>query len=315
VEIEAKVVLATRCDLGEGLHWDSQRKLLWFVDIHGPTLHWFDPATRAAGSRSLPEPIGWVLSVRNSERLLVGLKSGTALLDAFNESAQPEWVDRSFPGQADQRLNDAKADKLGRLWYGSMSATDESQPVGRFARCEIGRRSPVIVDAGYTVTNGPAFDADCTTLLHSDSGRGIVYRYSLDVHTGVASPRAIWKKFAAGDGYPDGMCFDAEGCVWIAHWGAAKLCRYDSEGTRLLTVDLPAAQVTNVCFGGEHMDRIFVTTASRGLSGEQKRHNRPPERCSKSRVSTRAACPRGRSRLRTERVSLNIQREPGIVTR
>ncbi len=66
------------------------------------------------------------------------------------------------------------------------------------------------------------------------------------------------------------MCFDAEGCVWIAHWGAAKLCRYDSEGARLLTVDLPAAHVTNVCFGGEHMDRIFVTTASRGLSAEQR---------------------------------------------
>ena len=267
---QAKVVLATRCDLGEGLHWDVARQLLWFVDIHAPTLNWFDPVTRAAGSRVMPEPIGWVLSVRNSERVLVGLKSGIALLDAFAGGTQLEWLDRSFPGRADLRLNDAKADELGRLWYGSMSASDESQPVGAFARCDIGNGPPVVVDTGYTVTNGPAFDAECTTLLHSDSGKGITYRYSIDERGELPTGRSVWKRFAADDGAPDGMTFDAEGCVWIAHWGAAKLCRYDGEGKRLLTVGVPAANVTNVCFGGRNMDRLFVTTAARGLDNVQR---------------------------------------------
>ena len=267
---EAKLALATRCDLGEGLHWDPRRQLLWFVDIHAPALHWFDPVTCAAGSRPMPETIGWVLSARNSERVLVGLKSGIALLDPFDERAPLDWLDRSFPGHADLRLNDAKADSLGRLWYGSMSAVDESQPVGCFARWDVGNGPPVVVDSGYTVTNGPAFDAECTALLHSDSGKGITYRYSIDERSGLPTGRSVWKRFAADDGAPDGMTFDAEGCVWIAHWGAAKLCRYDGGGGRLLTVDIPAANVTNVCFGGRDLSRMFVTTAARGLDAAQR---------------------------------------------
>jgi hypothetical protein len=147
---------------------------------------------------------------------------------------------------------------------------DESQPVGRFARYEIGASAPVIVDSGYMVSNGPAFSEDCTLMLHSDSLRRVTYRYAVDVRSGAASERVLWKSFAEDDGYPDGMTFDAEDCVWIAHWGAAKLCRYDSEGNRLLTVEIPTSNVSNVCFGGKDMSRMFVTTASQGLSDAQR---------------------------------------------
>jgi xylono-1,5-lactonase len=270
VGIQVKIALPTQCALGEGLHWDVQRNLVWFVDIHGPDLYWFNPETREYGSRSMPEPIGWVLSARNSERVLVGLRSGVALLDAFDKSAQPEWIDRRFPTDTDHRLNDAKADKLGRLWYGSMSASDESKSVGCFARYEVGNGFPVIIDGGYLVTNGPAFNEDCTVMLHNDSGRRLTYRYTVDVQSGVSTERSIWKRFVEDDGFPDGMNFDADGCVWIAHWGAAKLCRYDGEGNRLLTVEIPTSNVTNVCFGGKDMARMFVTTASRGLSSAQR---------------------------------------------
>lgn len=265
-----EVVVPTRCVLGEGLHWDERRELLWFVDIHGPMIYWFDPDSGRTASRSLPEPVGWVLSASNSDRVVVGLKSGLALLDPLDERSQLEWLDRRFPGDPGQRLNDAKADALGRLWYGSLSATDESQPVGRLARYEIGGAAPLIVDSGYLVSNGPAFNEDCTLMLHSDSLRRVTYRYAVDGQSGAVSERTIWRSFAEDEGYPDGMTFDAEDCVWIAHWGAAKLCRYDSDGNRLLSVEMPTSNISNVCFGGKDMSRIFVTTAWQGLSDAQR---------------------------------------------
>jgi sugar lactone lactonase YvrE len=213
-----------------------------------------------------------VLSVENLDRVLVGLRSGIALLDAFDDSAQIEWVDRQFPSDADHRLNDAKADSRGRLWYGSVSASDESKPVGCLARYAMGDPAPVIVDTGFKVANGPAFNNDCTVMLHNDSGRRLTYRYEIDGESGMPTKRCVWRQFDEHDGYPDGMNFDADECVWIAHWGAGRLCRYDIRGNRLLTIRIPTLNVTNVCFGGKDMSRMFVTSASYGLDDRQKIH-------------------------------------------
>jgi D-xylonolactonase len=268
--MQVKVAFAAQCRLMEGLHWDARRNLLWFVDILGQTVFWFDPDTRNAGKRVLSEPVGWVLSIADSDRVLVGLKSGIALLNAFDEATPVEWLDRRFPGHVDQRLNDAKADKHGRLWYGSLSAVDQSQSVGRLARYEFDGSAAAIVDGGYQVTNGPAFNGDCSVMLHSDSRRRITYRYDMDAVTGATTQRAIWREFAEDEGSPDGMSFDGEGCVWIAHWGAAAVCRYDLHGNRLLAIAMPATNVTNVCFAGSELNRMFVSSASCDLNDAQQ---------------------------------------------
>ena len=267
--VRVKVALPLKCALGEGLHWDEQRNLLWFVDIYGPRLFWFNPDTYQVGERGLPDLVGWVLSVEDSDRVLVGLRTGVALLDVFDDSARVEWINRQFPSDVDHRLNDAKADETGRLWYGSMSATDESKRVGELACYLVGKGNPVVVDRGFKVTNGPAFNRDCTVMLHSDSAERLTYRYAMNAVTGSVTERSVWKQFGEDDGHPDGMTFDAEDCVWIAHWGASKLCRYDAHGNRLLTVRMPTSNVTNVCFGGKDLNRIFVTSAGYGLGRGQ----------------------------------------------
>ena len=63
---------------------------------------------------------------------------------------------------------------------------------------------------------------------------------------------------------------ETDGRVWIAHWGAGKVCRYDIHGNRVFTVRIPTTNVTNVCFGGRDMTRMFVTSASYGLDDAQR---------------------------------------------
>jgi len=75
---------------------------------------------------------------------------------------------------------------------------------------------------------------------------------------------------AQKEGYPDGMTIDAEGKLWIAHWGGWQVTRWDpSSGEKLNAIKLPVSQVTSVCFGGEHFDEMFITSARRGLTSEQ----------------------------------------------
>ena len=271
-KIEVKVALSINCQLGEGLHWDRHRKKLLFVDITVNTLYSFDIDTFVVDKKVLTEPIGWVLPIAHSHKLLLGLKSGIAIVDSIDNASEIEWVNRSFPNDPEQRLNDAKADRFGRVWYGAISVIDESRPGGRLARMNFTNDQLDIIDAGYEVTNGPAFNKSQTIMLHNDSRKQITYLFDIDPTTGDAMNKRIWKTYSLDEGFPDGMSFDDNEHIWIAHWGVGKVVQYNLEGQKLTEVQLPVKNVTNVCFGGANFDRLFVSSAS-GTIGNESAEN------------------------------------------
>jgi sugar lactone lactonase YvrE len=260
--------LCTR--LGEGLHWDALAGCLWMVDIHGRQLiRALDEAGSPPQRWPLAQRVGWAIPCRDGSALLLGLQEGFARvalpLPAPGTLLQTNWVHRPFGGHTALRLNDAKADASGAVWAGSLNNDDESRSDGCLFRLGTDGNFTV-VDEGYTVANGPALRADGRLMLHTDSGRRTLYAFDLDVEAGTASGKRVWRRFADDEGYPDGMCFDAEGCVWVAHWGAGCVSRFSADGALLRRIALPARHVTNVCFGGRALDRLFVSTARAGLS-------------------------------------------------
>jgi sugar lactone lactonase YvrE len=253
--------------LAEGLHWDAQHAQLWGVDIHGRQLWCWDLQAPTWQSWPMPQRVGWVLPVAGGSQLVLGLQQGFALAER-NDPTRVRWLQQPFAGQPALRLNDAKADATGAIWAGSLNNDDESRSDGCLFRLDTAGHLKV-VDTGYTVANGPAINADGTLMLHTDSGRRTIYAFTLDAEAGTLSDKRVWKVFAETDGYPDGMCFDSEGCVWVAHWGAGCISRFAPDGSLLRRVQIPATQVTNVCFAGLGLDRLFVSTARVGLSEDQ----------------------------------------------
>ncbi len=255
-------------ELGEGLHWDPSRQRLWMVDIIGKRLLAVAPGKADHWERLLPQRVGWVLTEQDSSALLLGLQEGIGRLQD-PEASEVSWLSRMFAGNPSLRLNDGKADSSGAIWAGSLNHDDETRPDGALYRVDPRTGSTSLVDSGYLVANGPAIDKEGGLMLHSDSGRRVIYSFNLNVSTGVISGKRIWKQFLAEEGYPDGMCFDADGCVWVAHWGAGCVSRFGPHGELLRRVNLPVSNVTNVCFGGPALDRLFVTSAKVGLTRQQ----------------------------------------------
>lgn len=68
---------------------------------------------------------------------------------------------------------------------------------------------------------------------------------------------------------PDGLAVDAEGYVWSAHWGGWRITRYDPQGRIDRVIAMPVPNVTSLAFGGDDLDRMFVTSARLGLSEAQ----------------------------------------------
>jgi len=249
--------------LGEGLLWSSAENALYWVDILTPALHRLYLDDGRIESWPVPEMIGWVVERREAPGLIAGLRSGFAELSlapfAIRRIVDPE------PRLPDNRMNDAAVDRKGRIWAGTMdvNATRDS---GALYRLDADRNLETM-DDGYRVTNGPAFSADGRIMYHNDTGRGLIYRFEVTAE-GELNNKAVFRSFPRGWGAPDGMAVDSEGGLWVAHWGGGRVSRFTPKGEHDRSIALPTPQITNCTFAGPCMDRMFVTSASVGLSGD-----------------------------------------------
>lgn len=256
----SKLLLQKQCDLGEGLHWDSHRALIWFVDINSKELMSFDLETKKLSTFSMPEKIGWVITKINSSDLVIGLKSGIALFNPENGLDSLSWINKNFPSKQEVRLNDAKADEMGRIWAGSLNEKNDTLLDGCLVKYELNGQ-PVIMDKNYCVANGPAINTINQKLFHTDSSKRIIYEFRFDSKRGLISNKKIWRVFEDAEGHPDGMCFDKQGFLWVAHWGGGMVSKLDENGQTVAQIPIPAKYVTNVCFAGPNLDRLIVSTA------------------------------------------------------
>lgn len=245
--------------LGEGPLWHDGEQALYWVDVHGAAVHRRDPVTDRIRSWRTPFRIASLARRRSggfiggSERGLVAIDSGFA---SFTILAEPE------PDRPGNRFNDGKTDRIGAFWAGTMDDAEvaASGALYRFAADHSWTR----IDDGYRVTNGPAFSPDGATLYHADSARQQVYRFDVDAD-GSVGERRLFAQFRVGEGYPDGMTVDAQGCLWIAFWDGWCVRRLAPDGERLAEIAMPVQRPTSCAFGGAGLDILFVTSATVGL--------------------------------------------------
>ncbi len=248
-----------RDKLGEGTLWSARDNAVYWTDIIAPALNRLSLADGSIDRWAMPEPIGWVAE-RQAGGFITGLQSGFARLTldplAIEPFGDPE---QHLPGN---RMNDGKADADGRIWCGTMDMA-EQEDSGAFYRLDPDGRW-IQMDRGYRVPNGPAFSPCGNWLYHTDSARQTVFRFARTEGGGL-SHREVFIQFGDADGYPDGMTVDADGHLWIAHWGGSRVSRFTPEGKLDRAIPLPAQQVTNICFAGAGLNRMFVSSAAVGL--------------------------------------------------
>ncbi|HEY0623952.1 SMP-30/gluconolactonase/LRE family protein [Sphingomonas sp.] len=242
--------------LGEGPLWSARDDAVYWTDILGHRINRLSLAGGAVESWRMPGYTGWVIE-RESGGFVAGIGREVAVLDP--DGTIIDRIARIEPDRAGNRVNDAKADAAGRVWMGTMPITAD-KPTGGFYRLDP-EGAVTLVDHGYSIANGPAIGADGQTILHTDSGLGIIYRFQLDA-AGNPGERTEFIRFEPHWGKPDGMTFDAEGGLWVACWGGGCVMRFTPEGERDRIIELPASQISSCTFAGPNLDRMFVTSAA-----------------------------------------------------
>jgi xylono-1,5-lactonase len=248
--------------LGEGPVWVEREEALYWVDIKGCQIFRLDSG---GDVRSWPTPfrIGSI-APREGGGFIAGTENGIGMIDLGANAF--DLVDDPEADLPDNRFNDGKVDRSGRFWAGTMDDTERS------ARGTLYRIDPDLgwtpVDRDYRVTNGPAFSPAGEVMYHNDSARQVTYAFDLD-RGGHASNRREFARYGEGEGYPDGMAVDSEGCLWIAFWDGWCVRRYSPAGECLETIATPVSRPTSCAFGGINLDLLYITSARIGLDGLQ----------------------------------------------
>jgi len=244
--------------LGEGPVWVEREQALYWLDIKGRKVFRIDEQEQL---REWPTPVRvGSLAPRADGGFIAGTEDGVAFVEL--EEGRFEIVHHPEEHLPDNRFNDGKVDRRGRFWAGSMDDT-ERDATGTLYRVDPDMRFSRI-DEGYKVTNGPAFSPSGDILYHNDSARQVTYAFDL-ASDGTVGERRVFARYGEGEGYPDGMTVDADGCLWIAFWDGWCVRRYSPDGECIGKLDVPVSRPTSCAFGGAALDRLFITSASIGL--------------------------------------------------
>lgn len=255
--IKAAPVWTLKALLGEGPLWAEDARQLWFTDIEGRALQRFDPAVGVGERFAVDGRPGFIVRVANGG-FVVGIERALRSWDGQHLGD----VLAEVPDVAGIRLNDATVDPRGRLWFGSMDAACATPTGAVHLYDSVSLRT---VGGRCAITNGPAVKRDGRTLYHVDTAAGRIEAFEIGARDTLEDGRTF-AIIDPADGVPDGVTLDAEDCLWVALWGGWAVRRYDPDGRPMLTVRVPASQVTKIAFGGDDLRTAYVTTARIGLS-------------------------------------------------
>ena len=263
MHVNGHTIIRADTELGEGPLWCERTQSLLWIDGSRPQIlrwRWGAEAVEAWPQQRPPA----ALALADDGRLVVAFR------ERFGIAAHPGAPvhDLEVPGLdlGDERFNDAKVDRAGRLWIGTIDRALKRR-IGSL-RCfdNAGIR---VMDRGFALSNGMGWSPDGNTMYFSESFDRQVHRYRSDLRTGGIERDGVLASYLGGEPKPDGLTVDEAGGIWCVVFGAGRIDRIWPDGTLDRSISLPVSQPTSCVFGGPDLRTLFVTTATFRLAPEE----------------------------------------------
>lgn len=251
------------CELGEGSLWHAERNQLF----------WFDILNHKLRSRDGDAPLEWlfdrpVSAAARVDRETLMVAGAGALMRFDIGSGRYETVCGLETDKPGNRSNDGRADPWGGFWISTVGRKGEKEAgsIWRYFRGEMRR-----LHERLTTPNAICFDRERGLAHFSDTSLHKVWRQKVGRNGWPEGEPELFLDLSGEGLKPDGGIIDAQGSLWVAHWGDGSVGRYSRQGERQEIVRLPVTQPSCPAFGGPALDTLFITTAQEGLSEEDLR--------------------------------------------
>lgn len=262
-----ELAFAQEATLGECLLWQGGR--WWWTDIEGAALHAWGPGDAQALTVKLPARLGSFAHAR-SGRVLMGLDKRLVLAVLDGSTAQLQELVPVDAAQRRTRINDGRTDRRGFFVFGTMDElAEERRAIGSFYQYSMQHGLRRLALPAAAIANSICFSLDGDTMYFCDTLTRVIQQCDYDAQ---AAQVANIRPFALVDtrhAWPDGSVIDADGCLWNAQWGGARVVRYAADGRVMRVVRVPVKNPSCPAFGGDDLRTLMVTTARQDLGREE----------------------------------------------
>lgn len=237
---------------GLGYISDTQHGTIYRIADDGSASLW---ATTGApnGHKILPD--GTHLVCDGSHHAVLRLDAnGTVIGKASSESA-------GIPLRAP---NDLTLDSHGGFYFTDPGGSSEKNPIGTVHYVDKPGRTH-LVTGDLAFPNGIVLRPDGRTLLVAESGHNRILSFEVEA-PGKVGGRKVFAKLPQKSGdqianSPDGIALDADGNLFVAHYGMRQVQVLGPDGTLRRTYAAGNLTTSNVAFGGPELNRLYVTGA------------------------------------------------------
>jgi sugar lactone lactonase YvrE len=263
--------------LGESPFWHPLEHKLYWIDIPARQVLRMQEVSGTVETWDLPSEPGCIAPAA-SGGLVLALRHGVfrarqwggPLLQIATLDYDPAYM----------RANDGKCDALGRFWIGTIDETKSAHNAALYCLdCRNGLVPHPERKLEHAITaNGLAWSPDGGILYWSDTPSHAVRAWNFDAPLATLSAERTFHQFAPKSaslpvasygGRPDGAAVDAEGNYFVALYEGRRVCQLAPDGTLLAQWETPAQCPTMVCFGGDDLRTLYLTSARQKRSTEE----------------------------------------------
>ena len=244
--------------LASGLTWPEAPRwrdgFLWVSDVHNFRLARIGPDGAVETAASVDgRPSGMDFAAEG--RLLLATGVGRQLLDVQVPSGAMQ-VAADLTALTRANLNDLVTRPDGWSWVGDTGfvfGQDEPRRAGRLVAYHPSF-GPRVVAEDVFFPNGMAVTPDGGTLYLAETFGRCVTAFDIG-ENGALDDRRLHAEL---EGSPDGLCLDAEGCLWVALLFEGAFARVAPHGGTVARIEFPGKNAIACILGGKDRSTLFL---------------------------------------------------------
>ena len=197
-----------------------------------------------------------------------------AVLKLAADGKQLDPASKECDGKPLRGPNDLTLDTAnGGFYFSDPGGSSIDNPIGTIHYVDKAGKT-TLLDDGLAFPNGIVLAPDGKKLYLAESQKNRVLVYDVTEAGKVGEPKVFCelpaKDANAGqiDNQPDGMCLDAAGNLYVAHYGMKQVQVLDPMGKVIRRYDGGNITTSNVAFGGSEMNQLFITGGIGKEAGE-----------------------------------------------